>query len=861
MISGSKFTLLIDVNLAGKDKLKELKTTVSDVAKELGKDKVSAPGSAPHQGVGGAAQTATQLLGGLRGGISGIGSALGGIAPQVAAAALLVDQVKQSFQQMSEFGMQMQSYGMKGISMFVDLAKAAAMAGGEMEEALLRIKMFGKFSQEQAFDIVKGVQDIVKYTPFEKQQILELTTTLVQSGISLDAWRDKGGKTIDLAEAMAAGFSQVDDATLSLAGNMKTTAASAILDMAAATGNVGWKMVTFTRGMQRLLATGSATLLRDQLPMEIYDRLSSAGKSGAKAIIEEIININKDKAWFGFSAAASSTFGGILSNYKELPSRILDAIAAIDDPDGPYNKLKRGLIDTFKEIDAYLGDEQFLAAVKDALAPVVDLLTKTMILGGKAIGAVANFIKNHPGLAKLGAVLTLAGSALMAVVGTVVAAAGAFGAFAISVTIGLAVINLVAFAVAPLALSLLPFLALGLVGVGTGALVVAASWQPLVKIFDKARTLISAVSEAFQNWGATGTSVSLETAEELEKAGLMETFKEIVGWIKWAELAWDGFKQRLSEGWKTTGPKLSAAWDKISLAFSRVFEAGKRVAETMGLIPKSTEQNVGEAQGSLDTFADIILGVADVAAWVMNLVAQVIDAVIPHVGDIVVMIMGVYTAFVTLKNIGDVALSSLRLGLNLTLIPLRAIWHAVVGLGRALVALTKGDFAGMGKALKEVYFSKANMLDQLKDAFVKFGVDTRHDIEDVNKAFVTERNVIAAGYEVSRQFGYRKGEEPGAGPSSFREALDVQVEAANAVNKLLAGAPQPTGFGLPGLGIMEDSMAGGRGASSAGRPGAEPKTVNLNNKIVLELDSKVVFESFQKHLVDWANAHGMPMTE
>ncbi len=81
MISGSKFTLLIDVNLAGKDKLKELKTTVSDVAKELGKDKVSAPGSAPHQGVGGAAQTATQLLGGLRGGISGIGSVLGGIVP------------------------------------------------------------------------------------------------------------------------------------------------------------------------------------------------------------------------------------------------------------------------------------------------------------------------------------------------------------------------------------------------------------------------------------------------------------------------------------------------------------------------------------------------------------------------------------------------------------------------------------------------------------------------------------------------------------------------------------------------------------------------------------------------------------
>ena len=74
----------------------------------------------------------------------------------------------------------------------------------------------------------------------------------------------------------------------------------------------------------------------------------------------------------------------------------------------------------------------------------------------------------------------------------------------------------------------------------------------------------------------------------------METFKEIVGWIKLAELAWDGFKQRLSEGWKTTGPKLSAAWDKISLAFSRVFEAGKRIVETMGLIPKSTEQNVGK---------------------------------------------------------------------------------------------------------------------------------------------------------------------------------------------------------------------------------------------------------------------------
>ena len=123
------------------------------------------------------------------------------------------------------------------------------------------------------------------------------------------------------------------------------------------------------------------------------------------------------------------------------------------------------------------------------------------------------------------------------------------------------------------------------------------------------------------------------------------------------------------------------------------------------------------------------------------------------------------------------------------------------------------------------------------------------------------RNVVAAGYEVSRQFGYRKGEEPGAGHSSFREALDAQVEAANAVNKLLAGAPQPTWFGLPGLGIMEDSVAGGREVSSVGRFGAEFETVNLNNKIVLELDGKVVFESIQKHLVDWANAHGMPMTE
>ena len=131
-----------------------------------------------------------------------------------------------------------------------------------------------------------------------------------------------------------------------------------------------------------------------------------------------------------------------------------------------------------------------------------------MILGGKAIGAVANFIKNHPGLVKFGAVLTLAGSALMAVVGTVVAAAGAFGAFVISVTIGLAVIGLVAIAVASLALSLsstvllLPLLALGLVGVGTGALVVAASWQPLVEIFGKARTLISAVSRSVPELGS-----------------------------------------------------------------------------------------------------------------------------------------------------------------------------------------------------------------------------------------------------------------------------------------------------------------------------------------------------------------------
>ena len=67
--------------------------------------------------------------------------------------------------------------------------------------------MFGKLTGA-GIRRCKGVQDIVKYTA-RRTANLELTTALVQSGVSLDAWRDKG-EAIDLAGAMAAGFSQVD---------------------------------------------------------------------------------------------------------------------------------------------------------------------------------------------------------------------------------------------------------------------------------------------------------------------------------------------------------------------------------------------------------------------------------------------------------------------------------------------------------------------------------------------------------------------------------------------------------------------------------------------------------------------------
>ena len=517
------------------------------------------------------------------------------------------------------------SVGMSMASVFPTMASAWAQglwkvveAGGAVEGAVLRLKMLGGFTKAQAMAAVAGVQEIVKFTPYMEEEVMKLTTTLAIAKVPMEGFL---GRTLTLSDAAAQGISKVDQEVVDFAGTMKVTATSAILDYAAATGNVGERFKNFTMGMQRLLSSGQMRMLQDNLLAPDFLRLKKVAGKGATVIMEEFSKIVAERGMVGFGAAASTTFEGIVSNFKELPLIFAKGIADYGNEDGPYAKLKKGMLGVYKAIGTAIQDTGFLKSVRNILSPFIEGTAIAAVQMAKLVSMLVNFVKNHPGLVKIALTITLITAVITSLTGVVMVLGGALGIVAVVVGVFAATV-----------IGLMPFMwplviVLGAIGATLG--IVTGIFGTAAVTSEKFRkgvmALITGLSEAFQTWDKGKFTLSDEALSGLVGTGQMETFATLVEYARFAQRAIEGAITAMQEVWAQEGGKIAASAENLVDSFLKLLEA------LTGFGPV-TGATFGQADGAADGFTNKIIRMTkaiselmDVASGFLNILTKIVN--------------------------------------------------------------------------------------------------------------------------------------------------------------------------------------------------------------------------------------------
>lgn len=483
---------------------------------------------------------------------------------------------------LSEFGERLTGYGERGLHMMEGMGEAIVHNAQHFEELARRVEFAYGGAGAEADAAYARIQQFAVDSVYSLSSITTAAVSLrtAFNGIDLSADQDR---------------------FLARNGQM-VTALEAFSDAAMGSEQ---SLSDVLRQVEGALSGQFRSLQTLRLNHHEIDQIRQ-GIAGATTAQEKMNRIAAVLAahYGGAQAALSTTFKFAMDQIPDVIEQLYAGIGRAGLP--ILTKGVNDFIDLLKEI---LRDQALMTALSDTFILVAHALT----LGAKGmmwlVRGVVALIKFAPALPKFAAVMLLIGSTLLIIVGNIVAFAGTI----MAAQAAFAALSATMIELAPVVLAIMAaFIAISVVLVGLFA-VVSRVWQRdlggIRTFFERVRLVVVGLVEAFQNWSEGTTRISMETANALAEAGVMEFFLDLIVHAgraeKWLKAFWKG----LQDGYAKIAPDLERAGHAIDLLFRTIGEAFGTLSGVINTDGVRIKASWGEVERNGTGMANTIMGV------------------------------------------------------------------------------------------------------------------------------------------------------------------------------------------------------------------------------------------------------------
>lgn len=680
--AGAKFVVQFSIEGSGEKDLEK----ILGLMKAVG---AASPGKSggDHGGVHAGLGKAKTAAEGLTGSLEHAHEAMAGVA--VAATA-----VSETMDRVAEIGVKMMEVGVGILHGWETLVSKLVEKGGEFESMLLRMQATGKTGRE-AIGMMKDAIEFTQKLPLTESDAVRIMSTLAVAHV--DALKPIGETYDELAKK---GKTLKDLPTLLGTEKMKKEGPNAVTlvgDVLAAMGHLGSSYQGMAiHELMEFIETGTARSAKTFGPMVTEVRKLGKHAKTAQDRIKGLQEILEHRGALGISVTAMTTLGGVQSNLKGLFDRVAVAVLDPGDNQGLQTRVVMALQRLYEAFNEGIKEHgPTLASIKGMFSVVFDALIFAMDNVAKVVKVTLDFIGDHPIFMKL-----VVGSSL--VVAAMLILGGA--AIALSATLlgAIAVI-----AMLPEVFLVIP-VAIGLVIVSIAALTAAlaagytayklyeANFAGVKTFFADVGLIIDATREALDDWNGSMASISEETYQKLEKAGLTGFFLRAIYWIRQAQVYWEGFSDAIEQRWTRIGMKFGEAWDRGSAALGRIMVALGHVIGV--LLQSNTTVDATTKKG--EEFGDAVAGILESIADMAVSASEWLDQAVGSVPEVVDSLADIYETIIYIKNgfdivwdVGTGTFLALASGVSLVLGPLILLYDYLKMIVKAWDAMASGDFS------------------------------------------------------------------------------------------------------------------------------------------------------------------------
>lgn len=534
------------------------------------------------------------------------------------------------------FASNMMDMGKSGFNLFADQFKSAIETVMPLESALQRISSATKGTAGASRAILTDFLQLASLTPFTEEQVMGLGMALVQSKVSLDAFKDSAGKALTIQDAMNEGWAKGNKELLSQNDSLKglkLTSLTMLGDLAAMQGKTGERMNFFISAFQRTLAEGKGGSLRAmqgdislQQKQAIFGTTGGQSKVTAQEAMNNLFKYLKEEGQIGAMSAAGATMEGLMSTLKDVPGQLYRAILGMPGTGGLYDRIKAGFADLVNKLGGYFQDPEFMGSVKTALEPIARFLLELAETAKKLGIAILEFVKHNPQITKMITGFVFFGSiVLMAVSGLVLLAGTLTGLIATFQLFG----GVIMAAMGP-ALSIIGIFGAAIVAaIGLGYVLYKAYEENFGGIADAINGIYlvgKGLYELISSLSGVSGEMSEDTANALDKAGLLQFTIDLFALFVRVKEFIGGIALEISNQWGSVTAILQPGLDLLSVALGEFLTSLGDVMKAMGM---SIQPN------DLDNWREFgrIIGAVVVAGF--KVLATVLTMVAAQITDII----------------------------------------------------------------------------------------------------------------------------------------------------------------------------------------------------------------------------------
>lgn len=301
----------------------------------------------------------------------------------------------------------------------------------------------------------------------------------------------------------------------------------------------------------------------------------------------------------------SLMFGGAglekAQNYNKAIAQIPDLIQQIKAGAGMagLRHITAGVFDLVKALGGIAGSKEAMSALSGGF----EVIGHAVGFGFKAVAAFASWVKDmlvaFPWFPKVAAALSLLAFAFVTVGGAVLGAvASAMAMKAAFAAAGITVSGLALGAAVLLPVLVLGAALLGAIGLGAKAAgdMTKEGWGGIGDTFQKINLVFKGVSESIASYNGSTSEMSLETAEALEKGGLMGTVNKIMSAFHKANSALEGFEDAIDEVSYKLAPVLIPMLNEMGAAFWDICDALELSSAAMRVNSGTTDDWAGSGR-------------------------------------------------------------------------------------------------------------------------------------------------------------------------------------------------------------------------------------------------------------------------